>query len=329
MPGRSRRLRGLGKGERSFCSWDEDSITMSVDAVRGCRARLDVRADRLADLRLDHAALLRPAECEPRRGSVRAPRATCRPRCSGSLRAGTSALIRALESSAEADAMVVAADARHAKPGSAAGDAVRRGQRRRIGRPATTLIARYLGSASTATSSSTTSAAEGQKYDYQWEERWIRDEGYLKIVPDGRRRLLEQTGTRRPGSTTSASRRPCPGSRRQSQSASGCKPESVVDESRGALRRHGRGAPAACCSRAALETAKPGQTHPARGFGAGCDALLFEATEADRCLPVGVTRQRCSRTRRHRQELQQAAVVLPASSISTGACAPRRTQRRR
>ena len=29
-------LRGLGKGERSFCSWDEDSITMSVEAVRGC-----------------------------------------------------------------------------------------------------------------------------------------------------------------------------------------------------------------------------------------------------------------------------------------------------
>src|SRR4029453_2510776 len=29
-------LRGLGKGERSFCSWDEDSITMSVEAARGC-----------------------------------------------------------------------------------------------------------------------------------------------------------------------------------------------------------------------------------------------------------------------------------------------------
>ena len=29
-------LRGLGKGERSFCSWDEDTITMSVDAVRAC-----------------------------------------------------------------------------------------------------------------------------------------------------------------------------------------------------------------------------------------------------------------------------------------------------
>ena len=30
MPG----LKAAGKGERAFCSWDEDAITMSVDAVR-------------------------------------------------------------------------------------------------------------------------------------------------------------------------------------------------------------------------------------------------------------------------------------------------------
>ena len=29
-------LRGLAKGERSFGSWDEDSVTMSVEAARAC-----------------------------------------------------------------------------------------------------------------------------------------------------------------------------------------------------------------------------------------------------------------------------------------------------
>ena len=27
-------LRGLAKGQRAFCSWDEDSVTMAVEAAR-------------------------------------------------------------------------------------------------------------------------------------------------------------------------------------------------------------------------------------------------------------------------------------------------------
>ena len=30
-----------------------------------------------------------------------------------------------------------------------------------------------------------------RKYDYQWEERWVRDEGYLKIVPEAVGRLFK------------------------------------------------------------------------------------------------------------------------------------------
>jgi 3-hydroxy-3-methylglutaryl CoA synthase len=32
-------LRGLAKGERSICNWDEDSITMGVEAARDCPMR--------------------------------------------------------------------------------------------------------------------------------------------------------------------------------------------------------------------------------------------------------------------------------------------------
>ncbi len=74
-------LRGLGKGERSFCSWDEDSITMSVDAVRACLRGLAGRADRLAELSP------RPHRCSP----------TCRTRVSSRQRPGSAANLSTLD----------------------------------------------------------------------------------------------------------------------------------------------------------------------------------------------------------------------------------------
>ena len=29
-------LKGLAKGERTICNWDEDSVTMAVEAARDC-----------------------------------------------------------------------------------------------------------------------------------------------------------------------------------------------------------------------------------------------------------------------------------------------------
>ena len=34
-------LKSLGKGERSMCNWDEDAVTMAVEAARDCLARVD------------------------------------------------------------------------------------------------------------------------------------------------------------------------------------------------------------------------------------------------------------------------------------------------
>ena len=33
-------LKSLGKGERSICNWDEDTITMAVEAASACRAAM-------------------------------------------------------------------------------------------------------------------------------------------------------------------------------------------------------------------------------------------------------------------------------------------------
>jgi 3-hydroxy-3-methylglutaryl CoA synthase len=271
-------LRGLGKGERSFCSWDEDSITMSVDAVRAC-----VRGSKSSTVGsltfasttpvfsdLQNAGLIAAASGLPENLSTLD--------ASGSLRAGTSALIRALESTAETDAVIVAADARHAKPGSAqemqygaGGVAVSVGRK--------DVIARYVGSVSSATQFIDHFRAEGQKYDYQWEERWIRDEGYMKIVPDVVGRLLKQTGVEPSAVDYFCLAATLPGIAAAVAKRVGLKPESVVDNLAARCGDTGVAHPLLLLA-SALETAKPGQRILLAGFGTGCDALLFEATDA-------------------------------------------------
>jgi 3-hydroxy-3-methylglutaryl CoA synthase len=271
-------LRGMGKGERSFCSWDEDSITMSVDAVRAClRGAAPGRIGSLTFASttspfsdLQNASLVAAASGLPENVSTMD--------ASGSLRAGTSALIRALESITQSDAVVVAADARHARPASpqemqyGAGSlalTVGRGD----------LIARHLGSVSTANQFIDHFRAEGQKYDYQWEERWIRDEGYLKIVPDVVKRLLEETGTQVSGIEFFCLAATLSGISAAVAKRLGFKPESVVDNLAARCGDTGAAHPLMLLA-TALESAKAGQRILLVGFGTGCDALLFEATES-------------------------------------------------
>ena len=170
------------------------------------------------------------------------------------------------------------------------------------------VIARFVGSASSVTPFVDHFRAEGQKYDYQWEERWIRDEGYLKIVPETVERLLKSTGTE-PGAidcfclpSTIAGAAAAVAKRLK------LKPEAVVDAL--AARCGDTGAAhTLMLLAAALESARPGQKILLVGFGTGCDALLFEATEAHRAPQAGVRCCCSDRPRRHREELQQVPVV--------------------
>jgi len=272
-------LRSQAKGERSFCSWDEDSITLSVEALRACLrgapagriGALSFASTTAVFADLQNAAFI--AAAAGLEGAGTSTLDAC-----GSLRSGTTALLRALEAAGAGDAAVVAADDRHAKPGSvqemqygAGSCAVL------VSREA--LIARYLGGTSSASPFVDHFRAQGHKYDYQWEERWIRDEGYLKIVPEAVGRLFAQTGVS--GAAIDFFCLPAtiagvaPAVAKQLK----IRPEAVVDNLAARCGDTGAAHPLLLLA-AALEAAKPGQRILVVGFGAGCDALLFEATEA-------------------------------------------------
>ncbi|HKT73190.1 MAG TPA: 3-oxoacyl-[acyl-carrier-protein] synthase III C-terminal domain-containing protein [Steroidobacteraceae bacterium] len=273
-------LRGLAKGERSFGSWDEDAITMAVEAGRACMAtKLDGRVGSLifASTSAPFADLQNASIVS---GAVGLAADTGTLDTSGSLRAGTSALIHALKGNAADDVLVVAAENRLTKPGSAQEMQYGCGScALRVGRGA--VIAKLIGSASSISQFVDHFRANGQKYDYQWEERWIRDEGYLKIIPEAVSRLFEQTGLKSdaidflcvPGTVSGISAAIA----KQLK----IKPEAVVDNLSARCGDTGAVHPLMMLG-LALEKASPGQKILVVALGAGCDVLLLEATDGIR-----------------------------------------------
>ena len=177
-------LRGLGRGERSICDWDEDSVTLAVEAARDCltgRPR-----SRIA--RVVHASTSAPFADRQSSAVVAAALGLdtdiAALDVAQSQRAGTSALLLALGAHHEPDteSLVVAAEHRRCKPGSSRellyGD----------GAAALTLggegvVARVLGCASRTHDFVDHYRRALDGFDHDWEERWVRDEGYLKLVP--------------------------------------------------------------------------------------------------------------------------------------------------
>ena len=60
-------LKGQAKGERAFCNWDEDPVTMAVEAARDALAGRDRGNDRGAALCLHHLSVPGPAALGHRR----------------------------------------------------------------------------------------------------------------------------------------------------------------------------------------------------------------------------------------------------------------------
>lgn len=271
-------LRGLGKGSRSFCSWDEDPITMAVEALRACRNTKQSKNTQS----LVFASTSAPFDDLQNASTVAIaaglPTDLMVQDTGGSLRAGLSALISSLNSSNKGDAYVVAADNRHTKPGSvqemhygvgAAAVGIGRGK---------SVIAETLGSYSEVNQFVDHHRASTQKYDYYWEERWIRDEGYMKIVPQTVNKLLKKC--KRDAQSINYFCLPGYQARVATGVAAklGINPEAVVDNFAKNIGDTGTPQPLLMLI-AALEQAKPGDTILVIGFGAGCDALLLEVTD--------------------------------------------------
>lgn len=273
-------LKGLAKGERSMCNWDEDAITLAAEAGRACLAGRDrgqvsslLMASTSAPF-LERQNSVVVAEALNLNSDIRAMDV------SASQRAGTSAFLAAADSIAAGNpgtALLVASEHRRSKCGSR--------QEMVFGDGAVALelgsedvIAELVVTHSTAIDFVDRYRSDGFDFDIEGEGRWIRDEGYLKIVPQAIEALLEKAqidaaavqhfilSSEQPRAATAVAKK------------MGFAPDAVADNLMQVCGITGAAHPLLLLAHR-LEKARTGERILLVGFGQGCDVLLFQVTD--------------------------------------------------
>ncbi|MCB1388230.1 MAG: 3-hydroxy-3-methylglutaryl CoA synthase [Rhodobacteraceae bacterium] len=266
-------LGGSGKGHRAVAGWDEDALTMAVEAARGALG--DGHTGSVV-----FASTSAPFTDRSQAGLVidalhLAPE-TLAQDVAGSRRAAVTALRRALESGAET--LVAAGEKRAAAPGSAAhlgwGDgagAVRTG--------AGAGVARLLGAATVNADllDSVTSVDRG--LPYASEERFVRDEAVASVYRPAITAALRAAGVEAGAIAQAIVPEPVGGTWRAVAKACGLKAANPCEEI--ALQAGDLGAAMPLFGLAlALDRAQPGDRLLLAGYGNGADVLVFEVTGA-------------------------------------------------
>jgi 3-hydroxy-3-methylglutaryl CoA synthase len=278
-------LVGAAKGERAMANFDEDAVTLAVEAARDCLAE-----DRESIDAIYFASTSMPFSDRQNAGIVAAALQLSQDisstDVSSSQRAGLSALTAALDAVAGGrvkSPLVAAGEKRKARAASpqelAFGDAAASFT---VG--GDKVIAKFLGSQSRTLDFVDHFRGEGEDFDYGWEERWIRDEGYSKIVPAAIKALLAKTGV--DAANIAHFILPCPFAKLDQAIAKQCGIDPAKTRDNLAANVGDSGSAHALLMLAhVLESAKPGEKILVAQFGQGCDALLFEATSAIESLP--------------------------------------------
>lgn len=271
----------VAQGERSMCNHDEDSLTMAVAAGRDCLTGQDKGAidgvylcsTTLPFADRQNAGILKTA-LNLRDDMITAD-------FTSSLRAGTTGLLTAIEvaqGGSRRNILVAAADRRETKPASFYemwfGDgaaAVTVGDRN--------VVAEFKGAFTVSHDFADHYRGAGKRYDYTWEERWLREEGYAKFIPEAVGGLMQKLGI-----TMNDVQKfvfPClfRAEHRAIAGKLGASPEKAVDTMHEVCGETGAAHPLLMFA-GALEQTRPGDGILLAGFGQGCDALYFKVTDA-------------------------------------------------
>ncbi|MBU2646056.1 OB-fold domain-containing protein [bacterium] len=273
-------LIGSAGGERSMANWDEDSLTMAVEAARDCIDGIDkglIDAAYMASVSFPYKDRLNAGIMAT---ALNLSNTLDSADFTASLRAGASALmagINAVKSGDFRNVLVAAGDRRITKMAYThellAGDGAAA-----LLLGSENVIAEFKCAATITEDFADHYRGEGAQFDYNWEERWIKDEGILKIVPAAIQGLFNKVGIS--GKDIDRFVMPCFFPRVPVQIAGmvGIAPEKTADNMHNICGDTGTAHPLVMLI-AALEQARPGDKILLAAFGQGCTAMLFEVTD--------------------------------------------------
>lgn len=268
------------KGERAVANFDEDSITMAVaagiESLEGIN-RSEIGGVYYASTTMPYKERLNSGIISLALGLDDHVRAAD---FGGGLKAGTTALLAAMESveSGRVNKLVVtASDCRLGKPASGEemifGDA---GAAFVVG--SENVIAEFKGSYSITCDFGDHFRGEFAKYDRKWEDQWIRDAGYDQLIPLVIRGLLDKYKLKITDFKKVIYDCHYPVERNKLNKMLGITPEAEQNNMQAEVGQCGA-AQSLLMLTSALETADPGDKLLVVSYGSGCDALYFEVTE--------------------------------------------------
>jgi len=285
-------IMAVAQGEKSVANWDEDALSMAVAAAYDCatgKDRKQIDGVYLASTTLPFADRLNAGIVATALNADEEGVA-----CSdftGSLRSATTASISALEAiqaGSKNNVLVAASDQRGTKMATM--------YEMFLGDGAAALlfgkddvIAEFKGHFSSSYDFVDHYRGCGKGADYTWEERWVRDEGYAKIVPETIAGFLKKYNMAIGDFDKVIF--PCYFKREHANIVKklGIDPSKVPDNMHEVCGDTGSAHPFVMFI-SALEEAKPGDKILVASFGQGCDVLYFEVKDKIKDFkgPIGI-----------------------------------------
>ena len=266
------------RGEKAVANYDEDAITMAVAAALDCLQQRDrncIDGFFLASTSMPFG--------ERQNAVIASDGLDCKAGVrtadfSGSTRAGTTALLSALDATTdETTLMICAGENRPAKPGSAQEHTYGDGAAAFL-TGSNDIIAAFKGSFSVSHDFIDYRRTSTEKFIHGWEERWIREEGYSKIIPEAVNGLIKKYDLEVADFSKIIVACPVTGALKGIAKKIGAAPEQLQDNMIANVGDTGS-AMALMMFVAALEEAKPGDKIMVVSYGSGSDALYFEVTD--------------------------------------------------
>ncbi len=288
--------RGYARGEKAVANYDEDALSMGVEATRVCletSKREEVSGLYFASTSLPY---LERQNSTIMASALNLPEHVETADMTGSLRAGTSALLAAFNAvvSGRYDkALAVASDCRLSRVASA--------QEHLFGDGAAAflvgkgdLLATFQGSYTVSCDFVDYRKATKDDFSRSWEERWIRDIGYGKLIQDALGGLLKEQKLSADALARVVFPCPYPAVRKRIATSLGIDPSRVQENVHQSVGDAGVATPLLMLA-SALEESKPGDFIAVASYGNGAHALLLRVEEGVETYPKGVWKKALSR----------------------------------